>query len=90
VNKLTAFIATTGTNPEFVAFMAHMWFAYAVVKTSGHYLVALPVLALAAFKEFYFDARYESPKQTFRDNLTDWLGYTTGALLACGALALKV
>ena len=80
--SLSSFIAKTGTNPDFIAFNAHMWFAYAVVFTAHVPFAAAVMLAGAAVKEFWFDATYESPKQTFKDNALDFLGYATGAGLA--------
>jgi hypothetical protein len=81
--SLASFIAKTGTNPYFIAFNAHCWSAYALVVTvPWHVTAALAVAALAAVKEFWFDATYEVPKQTSLDNLTDWVGYAAGAVLA--------
>ena len=83
---MAALIARIGTNPTFIAAMAHCWFAYAIVYTAHRWWVAIPVVLLAAAKEFAFDARYEQPKQTLVDNLTDWAGYSAGAALAVAAL----
>lgn len=75
--------------PTFVAFNAHTWFAAFVVSQAiargvpvG--IAATGALALAALKEFGIDAHLESG-QTFRDNLTDWLGYAVG--VGIGAVA---
>jgi ABC-type uncharacterized transport system permease subunit len=79
-------IATIGVNPYFIAFNAHCWFAFAIM-TFAHNLSwwAFGVcVLLAGVKEFWFDAHYETPKQTFMDNFTDFLGYLTGLLI--GAL----
>jgi uncharacterized membrane protein YphA (DoxX/SURF4 family) len=35
----------------------------------------------ATVKEFWYDARYELPKQTLKDNLLDWLFYMIGGVL---------
>jgi hypothetical protein len=89
--SLSSFIARTGTNPNFVAFNAHCWFAFAVVGSwniSFHARLALAVAAtLAALgKEFWFDLHYETtPPQTILDSLRDFAGYmagTWGAVLA--------
>lgn len=89
-------IADVGQNPVFVAFMAHAGFGYAVVLTTwaaagGLHpaLVAAAAMTLAAaLKEFWFDARFEMhPRQTFKDDLIDFVGYATGVVLA---LALAV
>lgn len=83
--SVASFIAKTGTNPAFVALNAHCWFAFAVVRTLGAWAL-VPVLLLAAIKEFWFDATYEVPKQTFWDNATDFGGYALGAVLAVLAI----
>jgi hypothetical protein len=36
----------------------------------------------AAGKEFWYDARFETPKQSFMNNLTDFLFYGLGTGLA--------
>lgn len=85
--SLSDWIAKIGTNNYWVAANAHFWFAWALVTTFnvsfGVRITLVVVIALlAAWKEFYFDARFETaPKQTSFDNWTDWAGYTGGALL---------
>lgn len=92
--KLAAFIAELGENPNFIAFNAHCWFAYASVFTLASFGVdALPVCAAvivaAGIKEFWFDATQEKdPPQTFLDNLEDFAGYAGGALLAVAVVNL--
>jgi len=66
--------------PTFIAFQAHCWFAYALVFTFPHW-VYYAVLGGAAVKEFYIDKHFEA-NQTFRDNLLDYVGYVTGAVIA--------
>ena len=85
MSKLTAWVAKVGVNPDFIAFQAHAWFAYAIVYTFGAY-AALAVIPAVAAKEFLFDAKYEVPKQTTEDNLLDFTGYMTGVVLALVAL----
>lgn len=88
--RLRTLIADVGESPNFVAAMAHFWFAWSVVITLHLSLprvpawsVAIAIVAVAAVKEFWFDARYErNPPQTFIDNLQDFAGYSAGALLA--------
>jgi hypothetical protein len=89
MNKLSAFIAKLGTNPTFVAFHAHCWFAFAVVHTLGPWSVWFAV-PLAAAKEFWFDATYEVPKQTFLDNCEDFIGYSAGMVIAVSAVAVHL
>ena len=78
MSKITDLISNIGTNPTFIAFNAHCWFAFAALVTWGD-PVGFPVLlAVAAVKEFWFDANYETPKQNFLDNFTDFTGYLVG------------
>ena len=84
-STVTAWIAKVGVNPDFIAFNAHAGFAYALVHTFG-WRAALVVIPAAAAKEFWFDATYEVPKQTFSDNAMDFAGYATGVVLALLAL----
>jgi hypothetical protein len=80
--SLSSVIAKIGVNPFFIAFNAHAWFAFSIVSTFySKWMVAAALLA-TFIKEFWFDATYEVPKQTFEDNLTDWLGYCSGIGLA--------
>ena len=83
---LSSFIAKSGENQNFIAFMAHSGTAAFVVSRfpAGvlRYLAALIALLLAAVKEFIFDLKYEhTPPQTLKDSILDFAGY------ACGLLA---
>jgi len=84
--SLSSFIAKTGENPKFIAFMAHCFFAaFIVSQFSGkrQYLAAALMLGAAGVKEFIFDRLYEkTPPQTFYDDLTDFIGYAAGVGLA--------
>ena len=88
--SLSSFIAKTGTNPTFVAFMAHAGVAYGVIYTLAQHLqgprfgfALLAAILAAAGKEFWFDATQEKdPPQTFEDNLGDFIGYMVGLSLA--------
>jgi hypothetical protein len=92
--SLSSFIARVGTNPTFIATMAHAGVAYGVIYTLGQHLhgerfglvLGLGILA-AGLKEFWFDATYEQPHQSFEDNATDFLGYMAGLSLAAGFIA---
>ena len=87
--SLSSFIASVGANPNFIAFNAHCFFAAFLVSVVGHCgWSAGAIVALAAVKEFWFDKHYEVD-QSFLDNLLDWSGYATGALLGCAAVALR-
>ena len=88
MNRLAAFVARIGESPTFVAFMAHMWFAFGVLAILAHFGVTLwatvPVgVVLAGCKEFWFDLRYERhPPQTLADSALDFAGYMAGVGLA--------
>lgn len=82
--SVATFIAALGLNSEFVAFNAHWGFAFFVMTLAAVlHLPLIPVaiaaLALAAFKEFYFDVKYE--KDTYIDGLYDFGGYAFGLSL---------
>jgi hypothetical protein len=82
LTKLRSLIATVGVNPNWIAFNAHCWFSYAVAFTFPHLFVWIPMALVAGVKEFYFDKHFESPPQTFIDNVEDFAGYMTGLGLA--------
>lgn len=85
LSKIEAWIAKIGVQPWWIALNAHCWFAFSVTIVFGHYRWFLPLaISLAAFKEYYLDARNEVPKQTFADNTEDFAGYMLGILLAFG------
>lgn len=74
-------------NPTFDTQMAHILAGYAAVMTAKLFwpkqlvwLWALYVGA-AATKEFWYDANYELPKQTFDDNLLDFSMYCVGIVV---------
>jgi hypothetical protein len=46
--------------------------------------VGIAMVAYAAIKEFWYDARFETPHQTFTDNLLDFTFYCVG--VGIGAL----
>jgi hypothetical protein len=78
-------IAFLGTNVQFLANVGHFSIPYSLIATfpkAKWYLFAA-FAVYAAIKEYYFDARYEVPHQTFWDNTEDFLGYIIGAALAC-------
>ena len=78
MSKITDFISNVGTSQFFITFNAHCWFAFAALVIWGD-PVGFPILlAAAAVKEFWFDANYETPKQTFLDNFEDFAGYLVG------------
>lgn len=80
--NLERFIAKMGDSPTFVAFMAHCWFAFALVTTFGFWAIP-PALGVAIVKELWFDVRFEA-NQTQLDGVKDLAGYVSG--LGLGAL----
>lgn len=66
--------------PAFIAFQAHCWFACAMILVFGPHAWAY-VLVGAAIKEFIIDKHFEA-NQSFKENLTDWVGYAVGTGLA--------
>ena len=76
--SLSSFIAKTGQNPDFVAFMAHSGFAYFVVHQGFPWWAAL---VLAGIKEFWFDPRYEVNQFIWPDGVLDFSGYSVGIIL---------
>lgn len=80
LRRLSALVASLGTDIQFVAFWAHFGVAYIVVSYLPSWWTAGAIALVAGVKEFVFDARQEKPKQTFLDNLEDWIGYVLGAL----------
>ena len=85
--NIKSLIAKIGTNPYFIAFNAHCWFAFAFMAFTFQldsvfrWIIFGLGIIIAGIKEFWFDANYETPKQTFVDNGTDFLGYLSGLLL---------
>lgn len=82
MSKIAAFVAALGMNLTFVAAMAHIGIAFLFVTYFPHWWAVWLVAIGMGVKEFYFDARNETPRQTFIDNLVDWSGYLLGDLLA--------
>ncbi len=91
--RFADWIGRVGPSPGFVAFNAHCWFAAFVVSTAIRAggpatPVAIGAYLLAVGKEFWFDLRYEKPRQTWEDSAGDLIGYTAGILI--GVLAGKM
>jgi hypothetical protein len=81
--SIISFIADTGENPNFVAFMAHSGVAFFVMTLAhGSYTAAAICIGAALAKEYGFDLRYEkNPPQTVKDSTLDFAGYLTGIVL---------
>jgi hypothetical protein len=84
----------------YLAAMAHIGWACLVIlatallsSLSSHraciYASAV-VTGFAFLKEYVYDAHFELPKQTFRDNTQDFCGYLGGIALAWCILTLRV
>lgn len=78
--SLSSWIASVGQNVNFISFMAHMGFSFALLIFFPHVLTVGIILLAAAWKEFYFDIHYEA-NQTYKDGLLDFSGYTAGVIL---------
>jgi hypothetical protein len=91
MGKIVAWVAALGQDINFVAFWAHFGVAALVAEhvhgASDHSKIdtLIVIAVVSAFKEFLFDARYETdPPQDFTDNLFDWIGWVTGAVFGFG------
>ncbi len=84
------------TNPQYLAQVGHSLGGYAVITTSILFSMAtgtgcVPTIivtvlgvAAAAVKEFWYDMKFELPKQTWTDSLMDFGFYMLGALVGWG------
>jgi len=86
--SLASFIASTGENENFVAFMAHSGFAFFVLVLAACFhlpmlFVAGTAAVLAATKEFIFDPQNETapPQNIWPDGALDFSGYATGIIV---------
>lgn len=79
------------TSPKFLAQAAHFLGAYAFVLTMSHWHQPLwpagvAVCAYAGFKEFWYDMKFELPKQSVWDGVLDAaflvLGMAAGVAVA--------
>jgi hypothetical protein len=73
-------------NPYCVSFMVHTWVTCVLVEHLGKvvniYALAACLLALAAWKEFYWDHKNEPNHNAWPQGATDFGGYLFGATLA--------
>jgi hypothetical protein len=76
------------TSADYLSASAHVGWAMSIVllaKVAFHTTLAvwlafgLGMLA-AGLKEYVYDANFETPKQTFKDNTVDFLTYLAGGL----------
>lgn len=84
---------------SFLAPVAHVgWAALIVLATallSGSSVkicgfVSAALTLFAAVKEYVYDANFEIPKQTFRNNTEDFAGYLGGIALAWAIILLHL
>jgi len=66
--------------------------AYLLFGASLHVLeyMSVGIVLFGLVKEFWYDANYEVPHQTFQMNLQDFLGYCAGTAFGWGVVAVKV
>lgn len=76
-------------NPTFLAQSAHFFSAIAIIMTLAHFfgeaggLVAAGLFtAYAVVKEFWYDLKYELPKQSLGDSALDFTFYMIGVTVA--------
>jgi hypothetical protein len=66
---------------------AHILAGYSVIMTTKLFwpshvkLAVLLALLSATIKEFWYDAKYELPRQTWKDNLLDFSMYCVGVFI---------
>lgn len=82
-NRITTWLGKLGPNPTFVAANAHCWFAFSVLAVAPSIWTAAAAVLIAGAKEFWWDLKYETPKQTWLDSTEDFAGYLGGIVLAC-------
>lgn len=82
-------------DPTFLAPSAHFFGAMATIMTVAHFagktggLIAAGLFTAAAVvKEFWYDMKYELPKQSWGDSGLDFAFYMVGVVLASGILLL--
>lgn len=77
------------TNSTYLAQIGHFLGAYSLILTVTlccHDILTLVVTTalgevFVGLKEFWYDMKYELPKQTFWDSLLDWTFYQLGAII---------
>lgn len=85
-------------NANVLAQIGHVLFGYALMLTVAYFsntsfmylgIFAGALIVYAALKEFWYDANYELPKQTWKDNLLDFSMYMLGLLVGFGIAMIK-
>lgn len=82
-------------NVNFLAQAGHLLAGYAIVLTAAFLSGTLAVIIIscllivyAALKEFWYDANFESPKQTATDNWLDFSFYIIGMIIGLSVIFL--
>ncbi len=78
------------TDATVIAQINHVLASYAIILTVNRFtrkrwvvnLTSSLMATYALLKEFWYDATYEIPHQTFKDNMLDFSMYSVGILLA--------
>lgn len=70
---------------------AHILMGYAAVLTGYHFHwpmfpLTIGFITAAALKEYAYDARFETPHQTFLMNTVDFIGYVIGIGAGLGVI----
>ena len=84
-------------NVTYLATMAHIGCIAAVVLGLARFIhtprymtiMSAIFVVAAAIKEFWYDARYELPPQSTKDNVQDFVGYLGGISLAWLVISLS-
>ncbi len=96
------FVNWWNASPYILTFNVHAWFSctlvyHASIAMHRHFHLRLLYCAIAvlvlwilvtAWKEFWFDLRYEVPAQTVADSTADFIGYRIGDVLAVLLMAI--
>jgi hypothetical protein len=85
-------------NVTYLAAMAHIGWAALILLTAAFFLsTAFQLLGIttlfvmyAGVKEYWYDAHYELPVQTFKENTQDFMGYLGGLALGWIVLLIRI
>jgi len=80
-------------DPTFLAQSAHFFGAVSIIMTAAHFFgktggfITAGIFTLAALiKEFWYDLKFELPKQSFGDSALDFTFYMIGITLSSSIL----
>jgi hypothetical protein len=85
-------------NPQYLAQIGHFLGGIALIllvtiftwKIEYTSITFITGVVAAAIKEFWYDANYELPKQTWQDNLMDFSFYLLGGVIGFGLSILAM